>query len=390
MIRSRGMPESATRYSSLDPRGEGWRLPDLEEAAFFDRLSAAGTPWLTALQGCPQDPIHHAEGDVFTHTGMVCRALVRLPGFLACTADEQQILAWSALLHDIAKPLCNLVEGARISSPGHALKGSLAARRILWELDCPFALREEVVGLVAHHMVPTWALERDDPTRLVRRLSLDCRCRLLALLVEADMLGRICADQADLLGRLQLFGELMEEAGVATGPAEFASDLSRYRYFQGSWHNPELAPHEDFRCRVVMMSGLPGAGKDTWIAEHYRDWAVISLDALRERMGVAPSAPQAGVVDAAREIARGYLRQGRDFVWNATNVSVPVRQKALSLFFDYRAHVTIVYLECPRRRLFEQNRRREASVPAPVMQKLLGKWEVPRATEAHTVEYQVS
>ena len=30
-----------------------------------------------------------------------------------------------------------------------------------------------------------------------------------------------------------------------------------------------------------MMSGLPGAGKDFWVAENLRDLPVISLDALR-------------------------------------------------------------------------------------------------------------
>ena len=34
-------------------------------------------PELTTLDLCPQDPIHHAEGDVGTHTRMVVEALVR-------------------------------------------------------------------------------------------------------------------------------------------------------------------------------------------------------------------------------------------------------------------------------------------------------------------------
>jgi hypothetical protein len=33
-------------------------------------------------------------------------------------------------------------------------------------------------------------------------------------------------------------------------------------------------PYEDFSCTVTMMSGLPGSGKDTWLAEHHRDLPV--------------------------------------------------------------------------------------------------------------------
>ena len=365
-----------------------WKIPDIGEAAFFERMANEGTPWLTRLKGCLQDPIHHAEGDAFVHTGMVCRALVALPAFQAVCEQDRQILAWAALLHDIAKPDCHIVDSeGRISSPGHALKGSFQARRILWNLDVPFEIREEIVGLVAHHMTPTWILERDNPERLVRKISLDCRCRLLAILVEADILGRQCSDQRDLLERLELFRELAKDAGVEDHPAAFASPAARYLYFEEKWHQPDQAPFEDFRCRVVMLSGMPGSGKDTWISQHYRDWPVISLDALREKMGVSPTDPQGAVIDAARELARGHLRKRENFVWNATNISAQMRQKPLGLFLEYGAHVTIVYLEAPRDRLLSQNRNREAVVPAVVMERLLLKWEIPRLTEAHQVEY---
>ncbi len=365
-----------------------WLLPDIAQAKFFDRLLTEKTPWLVRLDGCAQDPIHHAEGDTLVHTGMVCRALVELPGFQNSTPEEQQRLAWAALLHDIAKPDCHIVsDDGRISSPGHALKGSFQARRILRELDCPFEAREEIVGLVAHHMTPTWILERENPELLLRRISLDCRCQLLSILVEADILGRICSDQKDLLERLELFRELSRETGVEERPAEFASSAGRYLYFQEKWHLPDQAPFEDFRCHVVMLSGLPGAGKDTWISQHYRDWPVVSLDALRISMGVAPTEPQGAVIDAARELAREHLRKRRNFVWNATNISAQMRQKPLGLFLEYGAQVTIIYLEAPRGRLLTQNLNRDAVVPATVMERLIRKWEIPRLTEAHQVEY---
>lgn len=83
---------------------------------------------------------------------------------------------------------------------------------------------------------------------------------------------------------------------------------------------------------------------------------VVSLDALRVSMGIAPTEPQGAVIDAARELAREHLRKRRNFVWNATNISAQMRQKPLGLFLEYGAQVTIVYLEAPRGRLMTQNR----------------------------------
>ncbi|NOU30314.1 MAG: hypothetical protein HOO96_20620, partial [Polyangiaceae bacterium] len=36
-------------------------------------------PWVRALEACPQDAIHHAEGNVWIHTRMVLETLVAMP-----------------------------------------------------------------------------------------------------------------------------------------------------------------------------------------------------------------------------------------------------------------------------------------------------------------------
>lgn len=367
-----------------------WRLEGLEDGSFAQRAYGEGHSWLLDLADCPQDPIHHAEGDVLTHVNLVCAALHSLPAYQALEAQEQQILAWAALLHDIAKPQCNQVApDGRISSPGHALKGSLRARRILWGMDCPFAVREEIVGLVRYHMTCFWALEREDPIRLARRISLSCRCSLLALLAEADALGRRCADQQDVLERVALFAELCRDAQCWDGPLSFASDVCRYRYFEGKWHDPETAPYEDFKCQVTLMSGLPAAGKDTWLSENQPTLPVISLDQIRRELGVGHDAHQGRVLEVARERARGYLRQGQDFAWNATNISHRYRQTSLALFLEYGAKVRIVYRERDSEVMSQANEKRVDPVPAGAYSKMLKKWEVPEPTEAHRVDWVV-
>ncbi len=139
-----------------------------------------------------------------------------------------------------------------------------------------------------------------------------------------------------------------------------------------------------------MMSGLPGAGKDRWIAEHVNKMPVISLDAIREALGAAPSGNQGAVIQAGREQARLLLRERRDFAWNATNLSGEIRRQLVDLFTGYRAGVRIVYVEAGADRLFRQNRDRESTLPEEALRRLMERWEVPDPSEADQVEWWVN
>ncbi|HND34893.1 MAG TPA: AAA family ATPase, partial [Myxococcota bacterium] len=142
------------------------------------------------------------------------------------------------------------------------------------------------------------------------------------------------------------------------------------------------------RCRVTVMSGLPAAGKDHWIARHGKNLPVISLDGLREELEVSPSGDQGEVIQAAREQARGHLRAGRDFIWNATNLSQSLRQRTLDLCFDYSADVRLVYVEAPLAEIQRRNQARSRPVPAGVVERMLRRWEPPDQEEAHQLVIQ--
>lgn len=347
--------------------------------------------WVRAMRGVVQDPIHHAEGDVWIHTRLVCEAMARLDAFRALTEEERTIAFAAALLHDVGKPRRTVVgPDGRVTSKGHSTHGAMLARTILWRLAVPFAAREAIVALVRHHQEPFWLLEREDPLRLVAASSQRARCDLLALLAEADARGRTCADQARILDAIALFRAFAEEQGCLTSPYAFPSDHARFLYLAGRQSYAGHAPHEAFRCEVTLMSGFPGAGKDRWVTENARGVPVVSLDRLRGELDVDPEDEQGTVVSAARDEARAHLRAGTSFVWNATNLSRRIRAQCIRLFADYDARIRIVYVEVPEPVLHAQNRSRAARVPERVLEALLDRWEVPDATEAHEVTYAVT
>lgn len=341
-------------------------------------------PELVALDNCPQDPVHHGEGDVGIHTRMVVDALVADPNWQALDTDSRSQLFWAAVLHDVGKPAVTKHEkDGRISSRGHSRVGVSIARELLWQAGSPFAWREAVCGIIAHHQLPFWLIERPDSVRMAIETSWRCRPDYLCLHARADALGRICADQAAILDHVALCQATFEEAGCLAAPFPFANDESRVAYFDLDDRDPHYAAHQDFRCTVTVMSGLPGAGKDTWIAANRPDHPVVSLDIIRDELSVTATDNQGQVIQAAYERGREYLRARRDFVWNATNVTRQNRSKVLRLLRDYNARIELVYIEVPPAKLAQQNRARVDAVPQAVIDHLARKLEPPQIWEGH-------
>ncbi len=355
-------------------------------AVDWDALQAH--PWIRDLMDCPQDPHHHAEGNVWIHLRMVCEALAALPAWRGLPEEERQIVYTAALLHDVAKPACTMIEpDGRITSRGHSRKGAIVARRILWRLGLPLHLREQVANLVLYHQVPFYLLERADCLRRAITLSQTTRADHLALLAEADARGRHCSDGQRILDNIALFCDYCREQGCFSEPRPFATDHARFLYFADERRHPDAPAYEDLRGEVVLMSGLPGAGKDHWAQINLPDWPVVSLDALRDELDVSPAGKQGEVIKRARELAREYLRLGRPFVWNATNLSRLVRGECVRLFAAYKARIRMVYLDVDEATLLRQNKHRAAPVPEDVIERMLSRWEVPDCTEAHRVDW---
>ncbi len=345
--------------------------------------------WVRALEGCPQDPVHHAEGNVWIHTRMVLDELVRAPSWQDLDPRGRAITFAACLLHDIAKPWTTREENGRITARGHSASGAVAARQWLWEQGVDPVDREAVCALVMRHQLPFFAVEDDDGERRAVLASWGAPLRWLAEVNEADGRGRICDDPVRIAENAALFRVMAADLGCLDQPYAFANPTARFRCARGEGTRHDVPP-EVFEGTCFVMSGLPGAGKDTWIRAHQPELPMVSLDAVREQLGVDPRDPQGPVAAAAREQAKEHLRKGRSFVWNATNVTRQHRQRIIDLAVDYRFRVTLVQVEAPADRLFQQNRRRPDTVPEAVIHALLRKWQFAEPTEAHEVLHVVA
>jgi predicted kinase len=375
-----------TAIADFLPSDPSWSLD-------WDGIDAA-YPWIRALRGAAHDPIHHREGDVWTHVRMVTEEIVADPEWRALPEDLRLASFAAALLHDVAKPAtasAEIVDGVeRIHHHGHSRAGAVMARGILWRQDFEPRLREIVCSLIARHQTPFWLHERDyeDARRIVAGQSLSSGNRLLAILARADARGRICDDRDMMELAVEEYRAIASEHECLDASFPFAGERERFLYLSRRGdldpRFPIGAPGD--RPEVVLMSALPGAGKSTWIARNAGDRPVISLDEIRRALRIGPEKPQGPVLEAGKEAAKAHLRAKTSFVWDTTGVTRDLREKMIGLAFDYGFAIRIVALEAPFRELLRRNREREHPVPTEVIERLVGKWDHPDLSECDRLD----
>jgi len=365
-------------------------------------IGAALSSFVIPMCRTPQNPDFHSEGDVWTHTKLVCEELVKLDGFCRLDENRQQVVFLTALLHDIGKIPTTRWEENKWTSPSHTIAGAKMARQFLWQelglCGTPERqqLRETVCLLIRYHSFPSHALDAPDGRRKLLAIAANGQLcpmftiELLCVLCQADALGRKCADAQDrvhMAEQVLLCAEFARENGCWQNPFPFPSEHTRYSYLAGKDIAPEIPFYDDTWGEVILLSGLPGTGKDTWIRENCPDLPMISLDAIRSELGISPLDNQSAVVAAGTAQAKALLRKKQRFVWNATNITPQTRQRQIDLFTGYGASVRVVYLETPWQEQLRRNAGRAAAVPEAAVCHMLEKLTPPERFEAHKVQW---
>lgn len=338
-------------------------------------------PYSDAMSACIQDPIYHAEGDVWTHTKMVWDSLREV--------DSSASMALTALYHDVAKPETRTEEPREgrihIGHPSHSRIGAQIAWRDMWLNNIGnLAEKLKIYRQIRAHQKIFHMWSNSDPLRQILSYNVDSDIFDLIKFAKADNIGRICPNQQETQESLDLLGLYATEENVSL---RFTSPASRLFYFEKPSRSPDYSTMPASGSRVVMMCGLPGSGKDTYISSALHGLPVISLDAIRENLGIKHGDNQGQVIQSAQETAREFLRKKSPFVWNSTNLTKSIRSKIIKLFRDYDAYVSIHMTVTPFATLMHQNKSRKDMVPEDAINNMLFKWEPPSLTEVHEIKY---
>jgi len=233
-------------------------------------------PEIAALDGLPQEPEWHPEGDVFVHTGLCLDALVRQAGWREGDALARRILSLAVLAHDFGK--ATTTEQAerrgklRWISPGHEAAGGPIAEAFLRRIGAPHDLLELVPPLVVNHLAHHHG-QADFTDSAVRRLArrlVPATLDQLITVMLADHYGRPPLESPETMARIRQLKDAAQRLALKDrAPKPLL--LGRHLQAAGLRPGPRFKPILDAAYEAQLDGAFTDeAGAATWLEKHLR------------------------------------------------------------------------------------------------------------------------
>lgn len=259
---------------------EKWALKSTKPSLGLAVLKQTGWlkhyPEIAALDGLPQEPEWHPEGDVFVHTGHCLDALIGLDSWRDGPPTRRRLLSLAVLAHDFGK--AGTTKQAerrgklRWTSPEHEAAGGPLAETFLQRIGAPLEVIDHVRPLVMNHLLhhDGPAAYRDTTVRRLARKIAPATLDDLMAVMWSDHLGRpplVSAETEKRLGFLRQAAQKLALEHVAPKPIV----LGRHLIALGRAPGPLFKPALD----AAFESQLDGAFYDEqggieWLKNYLR------------------------------------------------------------------------------------------------------------------------
>lgn len=145
---------------------------------------------------------------------------------------------------------------------------------------------------------------------------------------------------------------------------------------------------------LIMLCGIPTSGKSTYVEKlkkisYWKDAVVLSTDNYIEKIAQEHNTTYNEIFEDCISVATQQLEldfktavdDGRDIIWDQTNLSVKARRKKLSKLPSYY-HRGAVYFEISLEEALERNKHREGKfIPESILKRMYHQFEKPTISE---------
>lgn len=347
-------------------------------------------PEFAKLKECQQNPVWHGEGTAYEHTRRCIEALENIVGYGTSYEPQNRVLKIAVLFHDIGKGVTTTFTKGNWHSYGHEIEGEKITRRILWNeyMDD----RERVCKLVRWHMDALNIFNSKNLFNSFYRLATHVdKISDLYKVKLCDILGSDMQNQEIKnlnIKQVEYFSQL----GMLLCDSVKTFPIMDAMYFNGKHC---LADKKGIPT-VVMMIGLPGSGKNTYIDEKYakdgvKPWVILSRDDIRYELGfcgkdekvVLSSEKEEIVSEVFNERLVNAVKEKKNVVINNINLKRKYRDGYKELLKTYNVWYEYVYAEAPT--LEDNIERRKGQISAQIFEQMIDKFDFPSVEEYQTL-----
>ena len=338
--------------------------------------------YIELLQRTPQNPQYHAEGNVYIHTHRVLEAFEEYRDNHSLTADEEIVLYWACILHDIGKPFVTKWKENRWTAKGHEDAGVPHAREILLrQKEITTAQRIKILNLVRWHHVPlNWMLNQI-PFENFEALSTSVDIKQVGLFASFDIKGRDCQKKEEILALGEKYcKEIVPKIEEKNGTLEYMN----YQYggftlkHQNAlwdafsiknahlWSKLIRANHQDseksvFQC--IMPIGIPDTTKPEFLQSLYPDALYLSTKAW----GIDGLLPEneyekQRIITTFQHHLSMYARKNRVVVLTGDHIYEETRKALVNIVKNLKGKLTYYFFDT----LLEDSIARNLAQPNPL------------------------
>jgi predicted kinase len=143
------------------------------------------------------------------------------------------------------------------------------------------------------------------------------------------------------------------------------------------------------RPEIIIMVGLPGAGKSTLISNKYPNHVIVSSDDIIEKLATGEDKTYDEVFKQfigkatfeMKEIFKNAIENNKNIVWDQTNLTKKKRRNILNQVPSHYKKIAIV-LNIPDKLRYERTAGRKGkSIPSHIMQSMEQSYQSPTKDE---------